>query len=208
MKRLICLLVLVLLVGLIACERNEPSSIIGPQLAKGGIQPISIMASLRDAEGDKIVSDSVTDPYYGFYGYVDGSCGVEADLGEDAAVWPRVRPIRGKEPLCGEPRVFHALDERTTSPGWFFLIKEVGQVQEGAPEKHIAVFQGDTWKCRFTNSWSTVGSGFEGDSVLVTRQGASWVVQSVDPHRAVCTSGDYPDTAVVVLPFQLTFTPK
>jgi len=181
------------------------------------------MASFRDAEGDKIVSDSVTDPYYDFYGYVDGSCGVEAELAKNsnwAWLFPRYTAIKRKEHLCGEARWFGVLlpytiqSGATLSDGWVFMVDGVRQV-EGST-KQIAIFQGETepgegvppCKCRFTNSWSTVGSGFEGDSVLVTREGDSWVVESVEPHRAVCTFIDYADTAVVNLPFQLTFTPK
>ena len=225
MRRVISLLSLAALAGFVACETDQPTSISGPQLAKGGntTPAVPLMASFRDAEGDSIVSDFVTDPYYDFYGYVDGSCGVEADLAKNsdlAWLFPRYTAIKRKERACGEARRFDVLlpetvlSGATLSDGWLFRVDGVRQVEDSA--KQIAIFQGETepgegvppWKCRFTNSWWNVGSGFEGDSVLVTREGDSWVVESVEPHRAVCTFMDYADTAVVQLPFQLTFTPK
>jgi len=146
MRRVISLLALAALAGFVACETDQPSSISGPQLAKGGntTPAVPLMASFRDAEGDKIVSDFVTDPYYDFYGYVGGSCGVVAELAKNsnwAWLFPAYTAIKRKEPLCGEARRFDVLLPDTTfSDGWVFMVDGVRQVEEGAPEKHRAVF--------------------------------------------------------------------
>ncbi len=218
MKRFISLLSLVLLVGILACETDQPTSISGPQLAKGGTATpaVPLMASFRDAGGDSIVSDFVTDPYYDFYGYVDGSCGVVAELAKNsnwAWLFPRYRAIKPKERDCGEARWFDVLLPDTTfSDGWVFMVDGVRQVAPNSSENHRAVFHNlESWKCRFTEQYldnsTEPPTSYLADMVKVTGFQDYWTVESTGEHRAVCTFADAP-TAVLNLPFQLTFTPK
>jgi hypothetical protein len=236
MKRFNSLLSLVLLAGILACETDEYSSISGPQLAKGGnadgnaTQAVPLKVSFRDSDGtpfDSIRSDGRLDPYDADgYQYVDGSCGVVAELARNSDLawfFPHYKAIKPKErAACGEARWFDVLvpnfpthDERivtdtTLSYGWLFRVDGMRQVEEGPPQMQLGLLQGGDeagWKCRFSKSWMTFG--FEGDSVQVTRQTEySWLVESTGEHRAVCTFWGYADTLEVSLPFQATFTLK
>ena len=119
--------------------------------------------------------------------------------------------LRGKERLCGEERTFEVLDTRAASPGWLVIVDGVRQVQDGAPETHVAVFQGGNWKCRFTEEYldntTEPPTSYLADMVKVSASEDYWTVESTGEHRAACTFADAP-TAVLNLPFQLTFTPK
>jgi hypothetical protein len=204
MKRFFGLLSLAVLVGIVACEHSELGLISGPQFKpdKGGQSDpaVPLIAAFRDAPEDMITSD-------GRGPYVDGSCGVVAEItrgNPKAWFFPSGRPIKGKEKQnCGDPRRYNILLPDGSSWTGMVVVDSVRQVQVGQPELHWAAFKSEFCPFRFTENYD----GLDGDRALITRiDDETWQVESTNLHRAVCTT-EFGST-VYHLPFALIFTLK
>jgi hypothetical protein len=222
MKRSTGLLSLVLLAGIFACETREPGLTTGPQLKPVGQtnKAVPFIVIFRDHDSvpgdtlpsDKIRSDDRMDPYYDVPGYdgpfyVDGSCGVVAEIAKgSSAAWffPSGRPIKGNQRLCGERRRYNILLPDGSSVTGMVVVDGVREVTEQAsPQLRWAAFKSELCPFRFTDDYA----GLDADLVRVTRiDSETWFVESTNEHRAVCTTES--GSTVYHLPFALTFKLK